>query len=118
MKTVGHRRGRLALAVAISSCLVPIGSAVASTYCFRVYDDSAKLKYEGRLAPVDLANADSESWAQLRARDEHLLWHPSPRCVGDSQQQARLVAGRDADPQGNAELILGRIPNFAGRQAN
>jgi hypothetical protein len=118
MKTVGHRRARLAHAVAISLCLVPIGSAVASTYCFRVYDGGAKLKYEGRQAPVDLADADSASWTLLRARKEHLLWHPSQRCAGDSQQQAEKAAGRDADPQGNAALILGRIPNFAGRQAN
>jgi hypothetical protein len=90
-------------------------SAVATTPCFKVYDERGKLTYEGRHAPVDLRDANSASWAQLKLRSEHLLWYTSENCQADRKETARSTVGRDADAKGNAELILSRTPAFAGR---
>jgi hypothetical protein len=115
---VNRLRGQIsigALAIVFSFVSLPHDGAVAATPCFKVYDGGGTLKYEGQQAPVDLRDSDSESWAQLRRRSEHLLWYTSERCQGSRQQAARSTAGRRADRSNNAELLLGRIPAFAGR---
>jgi len=115
MKQVGCCSSRSAFFLAVSSLFLFLGNAVAAPHCFRVYDGGGKLKYEGRQAPVDLRDTDSESWTKLRLRSEHLLWHTSEMCQGDGQQVTRSTAGREADVKGNAALILSRLPQFAGR---
>lgn len=117
MNQSGCSNLRGALVLAFSSLFFALGSAGAATPCFKVYDGRGSLKYEGPLAPVDLRDADSESWTQLKRRGDHLYWHTSDRCQGDQQQAAPSTVGRQADRKGNAELILNRIPAFAGKQA-
>jgi len=91
-------------------------SAVAATTCFQVFDDRGSLKYEGRRAPVDLRDADSESWKQLRLRSEHLVWYATERCRSDRERAtAASSVDRHADAKSNADLLLDRIPSFAGR---
>lgn len=113
MNHVGGGNSRWALVFAVS--FLALESAVAATPCFEVYDGRGNLKYEGRQAPVDLRDAESESWTKLRQRGEHLLWHSSLRCQRDGQQAARSTAGRKVNANDNAELLLSRIPSFAGR---
>lgn len=115
MIDIARRQSHAALFSTVLSLVLGTGNAVAAPHCFRVYDAGDKLKYEGRRAPVDLRNADSESWTSLKRRSEHLQWHSGERCRGDGQQPARSTVGREADAKGNAALILNRIPPFAGR---
>jgi hypothetical protein len=112
---LGRWKSHAALFSAVLSLLLGSGGAMAAPHCFRVYDADGKLTYEGRQAPVDLRNTDSESWTKLRGRSEHLQWHAGERCQGDGQEAMRSTSGRAADAKGNAALILNRVQPFAGR---
>lgn len=115
MKQVGHSGSRWVLVVAFSSLTFATQSAAAASNCFRVYDSGGNLKYEGRQAPVDIRDTDSESWTKLRLRGEQLVWHTKKKCDGDAQHVVGSQLGRDADAKGTAAVILSRVPQFGGR---
>jgi hypothetical protein len=115
MNQAGPRNSFHAIVLAASSLLALPGGVAAAPQCFKVYDGRGTLKYEGRQAPVDIRGVDSESWAQLKLRSEHLLWYASEHCKGDQAQTPVVPADSRTDAKGNAELILNRVPAFAGR---
>lgn len=114
MIRIGRRNLRKALAGAVPVMVFALAGPAAAATCFKVYDDRGQLTYEGQQSPVDLRDAGSESWTKLRGRGEHLVWHPSPRCQRDEQPATRTTAAGNKGGQSNAELLLSRIPAFAG----
>jgi len=100
------------LAVTLAGLLAP-HAASAAALCYQTFDRHGRLVHEGRNPPADISNPDSESWAQMRQRGEHVIWQQKQRC-GGAEPAIQRSSSRAAAPEGTASLLLDRAPTMAG----
>lgn len=98
-------------AIALAS-FAAVGESAAEPNCYRSYDGTGRLVYEGRQPPAGLSDASPGAASHPRMAGPHVVWFPSSTCRGDDVGTTRISpAPLPSGTSPAASVLLRRVPD-------